>query len=76
MRRKRLKSLAEHDARGMMIMTRKYNESEGNGIACPKCGQELMDTNPLRAGIFVPYQTGIYCTNCGYKGCRKGHLYI
>ena len=39
-----------------------------NGIACPKCGEELYDTNSLIL-TSMPPKRNIHC-ECGYKGYR------
>ena len=43
-----------------------------NGIACPKCGNELMDSSPSYTLASNPPQTYIHCPvdKCGYKGTR------
>lgn len=43
-----------------------------NGIACPKCGAELADTNPNMIMTSNPPQTGVNCSDqaCGYRGYR------
>ena len=41
-----------------------------NGLACPLCGEELIDTNPGIILISNPPQKEIHCSNCAYKGRR------
>ncbi len=41
-----------------------------NGIECPKCGEELWDTNPNVTLTSMPPQKNIGCKNCDYKGYR------
>lgn len=43
-----------------------------NGIACPKCGCELYDTNPNITLTSNPPQKNTHCSNekCDYKGYR------
>jgi hypothetical protein len=41
-----------------------------NGIACPKCGSELLDSRPDVVLPSLPPQKNIYCTGCGYRGYR------
>jgi ribosomal protein L37E len=41
-----------------------------NGIACPRCGEELDDENPNRMLLCNPPKTEIICFSCGYKGYR------
>lgn len=40
-----------------------------NGIACPKCGNELYDTNPYTTLTSSPPQKEVHCS-CGYTGYR------
>jgi C4-type Zn-finger protein len=46
------------------------NEPRPNGIACPKCGNELMDTNPMMTLTSYPAQKNVHCSKCEYKGYR------
>lgn len=41
-----------------------------NGIACPKCGNELVDTNPNVTLTIYPSQTSVHCLGCDYRGYR------
>jgi len=41
-----------------------------NGIACPKCGAELMDTSPGQVLTSLPPCTAIHCPECKYTGSR------
>lgn len=41
-----------------------------NGIACPKCGDELYDSNPNVALTSYPPKYNIHCSSCGYIGYR------
>lgn len=64
-----LKSLEEYNE----IMRRAYKETmeypRPNGIACPKCGKELMDSD-LMILISMPPQKNTHCPECGFKGYR------
>jgi hypothetical protein len=43
-----LVSLDEHNSNAWSTQVNMYsNEPRPNGIACPECGNELMDTNPM-----------------------------
>ena len=67
-----LKSLEEFNA----DRCRNWEEAHKprpNGIACPECGAELMDTFPngLRLPCFQrPSMRTIHCPECGYCGER------
>ena len=41
-----------------------------NGIACPCCSEELMDTSADMNYLTVPPQKAIGCPKCGYAGFR------
>ena len=64
-----LKSLAEHNAN-----RRKAHEPDNgpvkNGIACPKCGAELMDSDPAMLLTSNPPQKRTHCSECDYTGYR------
>ena len=54
---------------------RAYNESHStkptpNGIACPTCGHELLDSCPMQEITTNTPLKRIRCPNCGYKGTR------
>lgn len=43
-----------------------------NSIACPSCGQELVDDNRTHRLLSIPAQYHIHCQNtaCGWRGSR------
>jgi hypothetical protein len=41
-----------------------------NGLACPDCKQELMDTEPYVTKDRWPEQKKVQCSVCEYKGYR------
>lgn len=41
-----------------------------NGIACPKCGEEMMDSNPMVVLTSYPPQKNVNCSKCDYVGYR------
>lgn len=41
-----------------------------NGIACPRCAAELLDTSPMITLTSDPPQKEIGCSKCGYRGYR------
>ena len=45
-------------------------EPEPNGIKCPKCGEELMDTYPNMILTSNPAQKNVHCPKCDHKGYR------
>jgi hypothetical protein len=41
-----------------------------NGIACPECGEELLDSNPNMTLTSNPAKKSIHCSKCKYNGYR------
>ena len=41
-----------------------------NGIACPQCGKELVDTQPTNVRLSTPMQKTVACDSCGFTGNR------
>ena len=41
-----------------------------NGIACPNCGSELLDTNPMVTLTSYPPKKNVNCSECEYVGYR------
>ena len=66
--RKTLISLAQADE----LSLKSYGGQEPikNGIACPQCGRELLDTTPNLVLTSYPPKKNIHCGNCEYKGYR------
>lgn len=46
------------------------NDPIKNGIACPKCGNELLDSNPMMTLTSYPPQKSTHCNSCDYTGYR------
>ena len=67
-----MKTLAEHDAEKMALylQLQQMSQAHANGIACPKCGEELWDTNPMVMLSSNPPRKQIHCVACGYVGTR------
>lgn len=47
-----------------------FGKPRKNGIACPKCGKELWDSEPNVTYTSYPPQVKINC-ECGYTGFRS-----
>jgi len=58
--------LEEHNRRKLMGAL----PSIPNGIACPKCGKELMDSNPDCILLTHPNQCRVHCPHCDWSGTR------
>lgn len=41
-----------------------------NGIACPECGSELVDSTPGLVLTSWPAQYRVHCQSCNYTGTR------
>ena len=67
---KKLKTLDEHNAEYMSYHRTMFSDRpQKNGIACPECGSELFDTNPMITLTTFPARKSVHC-DCGYKGSR------
>ncbi len=67
--KKTLKSLVEHNKK----ISKYYypgNTPETNGISCPDCGEELLDSRPNNILMSHPPQKNTHCNNCDYTGYR------
>ena len=62
-----MKSLAEFNAERSLGYS---NSPIKNGIACPRCGEELWDSMPMVTLTTDPPQKHIKCINCDYYGYR------
>jgi len=62
-----LKTLEEHNRQYQIGATK---ITPRNGIACPKCGEELIDTNPNEMLLSFPAQMRVACPACGWTGTR------
>lgn len=68
-----LKTLEEHNAGRRLsyeAASRVASHQRTNGIACPKCGTELIDSNPTMTLASYPPQKNIKCPSCDYVGYR------
>jgi DNA-directed RNA polymerase subunit RPC12/RpoP len=61
-----LESLEDHNNR----IVAKSAVQKANGIACPKCGEELFDTNSGVVFTSMPAKYAIECHKCDYIGYR------
>jgi DNA-directed RNA polymerase subunit RPC12/RpoP len=46
------------------------NSPRLNGIACPKCGEEMFDSNPMATLTSMPAKKNVHCSKCDYVGYR------
>ncbi len=66
-----LKTLEEHNIERERLYRFIYEYPQPNGIACPKCGKELMDSDALSL-TSMPPKRNIHCSssNCDFTGYR------
>ena len=68
---KKLKDLNEHNAQASnMQWAMNDNSPVLNGIACPKCGEEMYDSSPMTTLTSMPAQKNVHCSKCDYVGYR------
>jgi len=68
---KKLKNLNEHNAQASsMQWAMNDNSPVLNGIACPKCGEELYDSSPMMTLTSMPAQKNVHCIKCDHVGYR------
>jgi hypothetical protein len=70
---KKLKTLQEHNTMNTTFHRGLLPQSPVlNGIACPKCGEELLDTQPNVTLSSMPPQKNVGCSSdkCDYTGYR------
>lgn len=67
----RLVSLDEHNAAIIASVPDPFLDTpKPNGIACPKCSKELVDSYPNRICAFEPVRKDVRCPKCGWFGTR------
>ena len=64
-----MESLEEHNKR-ILKMIENPEKPCKNNIACPKCGEELYDSNPFLVLTSYPPQHHIRCKSCNWQGTR------
>ena len=47
-----------------------YKNNRPNNIECPRCKEELVDSQPGYHLAVYPPKTKVYCLNCHYQGER------
>ena len=65
-----LKSLEQHNSERIQGFSIDLSQPKKNGIACPTCGEELYDSNPMVTLTSFPAQKNIHCEKCNYSGYR------
>jgi hypothetical protein len=61
-------SLEEHNKKHGTLYD--FTRPRRNGIACPACGCELIDSNPSTVLASYPPQYRVHCSSCDYHGTR------
>ena len=65
-----IETLDEYNKQRQEAFVPNSNEPCPNGIACSRCGVELMDRNPMYVLASYPPQKEVYCPSCGFCGYR------
>jgi len=66
---KTLKSIEEYNAERYAAL-KQANKLPGNGIACARCGHEMVDSNEQYWRTSMPPKVKISCPVCGDWGYR------
>ena len=65
-----LKSLEQHNKETLdYIYEHNKPYPRKNGLACPKCGSELMDKDAAILACYPP-KRNVICSSCDYHGYR------
>ena len=65
-----MESLDSWNARRRDVLTPR-NEPCKNGLGCPKCSEELLDSSPNYILTSNPPKLSVHCEACGYRGYRR-----
>lgn len=67
----KLKTLEEHNAAIYKSYKRYSSDTpQPNGIECPRCKKELLDSDPSSQLLSNPPQKATQCSECDYRGYR------
>lgn len=64
-----MKTLDEFNKERLDLYRDKSNPTP-NGIACPKCNNELYDSNPQFILTSYPPRKNVHCEKCAFHGTR------
>jgi uncharacterized protein with PIN domain len=67
---KKLKTLEENNAQAFQFSNQFSNAPQPNGVECPQCKSELLDSNPMMTLTSIPAKKNIHCNQCDYVGYR------
>ena len=71
MTEKKLKSLSEHNSQKMNDNWDLYsNNPVPNGISCPVCEKEMVDSSPMMVLASIPPKKAVGCPSCKYTDYR------
>lgn len=71
MEEKKLKTLKDHNRERLKENWGMYrNDPTPNGISCPICEKEMLDTSPMMVLTSIPPKKSVNCPFCNYKGFR------
>lgn len=75
----RAKELLGESARSVLLSLEEFNRlgpyivsdgQNGNGIECPKCSNEMCDSDPFTL-LSSPAKRNVHCEKCGHRDFRK-----
>ena len=70
-----LKTLDEHNYNAASFqMSMIKDKPTPNGIECPNCGEELMDSQPNITLTTFPAKKNVNCSKCDYTGYRIAQI--
>lgn len=64
-----MKTLDQHNAERRDAHKAANTYPKPNGIACPKCGSEMCDSDPFTLASNPP-QRNVHCPECNFRGYR------
>lgn len=67
-----MKTLKEHNEQRLEAFRQmeEQRKPHPNGIACPKCGDEMWDSDPMMTFTSNPPQKSVHCPGCGHADYR------
>ena len=65
-----MKTLVEHEAGMIKAYEMLSSLPRRNGIACPMCSKELVDSTPKKLLLSDPPRLNVHCPACDWSGTR------
>ncbi len=61
---------AHNEKAGMAYYKARTGKPKPNGLGCPDCGSELLDTSQDIMLLTSPPKLNVHCSHCEFKGFR------